>query len=115
MQSPGVTDRQAADWNAFDATMLCILAGISANSSSPQAIAKQIPAVANYAPGHPAFSYLQLAKAIRDLRSGKPVHYIGIGGGDDLDANGDRRVASYFEYKFVNGAQVISKYLVLEH
>jgi branched-chain amino acid transport system substrate-binding protein len=99
----GTTTRASSDQNTFDATMLCILSAIAGKSSKGTDIAKNLQRV-SAAPGR-TYSYLNLAAAIKALRAGKDINYVGVGGGDDLDANGDVKSSNYVVYRFVNGNQ----------
>jgi hypothetical protein len=83
--------------------MLCILASIAGNSSRPSDIARNLQRVSS-APGK-NYTYLQLGAAIRDLRAGKDINYVGVAGQVDFNAKGDIRSGTYAVYKFVNGDQ----------
>ena len=91
------------DQNTFDATMLCFLAAVAGNSDKPADIAKNLQRV-SAAPGR-TYSYLQLGAAIRVLRAGKDINYVGVGGQDDFDSKGDLGSGTYAFYKFINGDQ----------
>ena len=102
-RNPGAPNRQPSDQNTFDATMLCFLAAVAGNSDKPADIAKNLQRV-SAAPGR-TYSYLQLGAAIRALRAGKDINYVGVGGQDDFDSKGDLRSGTYAFYKFINGDQ----------
>jgi ABC-type branched-subunit amino acid transport system substrate-binding protein len=108
--SPGLKDRQTLDGNNFDATMLCILSAIAANSPKGTDMAKKMQAV-SAPPGKP-YTWLQLADAIRDLRAGKDINYEGIGGSIDFDANGDPTGGAFDWYQYVNSQiKVLKQYI----
>ena len=83
--------------------MLCFLAALAGNSSKPADIAKNLQRV-SAAPGK-TYSYLQLGEAIRAVRAGKDINYVGVGGQDDFDSKGDLRGGTYAVFRFVNGEQ----------
>ncbi len=99
--APGDAPRQSLDVNEFDAAMTCILGSIAANSNNGKAIASKLRAISG--PPGEKFTFLQLAAAIKALRSGKDINYEGIAGAIDWDANGDPASATYDFYKYING------------
>lgn len=96
----GTKERQTLDQNNFDATMLCILAAVAANSSDGKKIASQIRRVSG--PPGKKYTYLELDRAIRDLRAGRDIDYEGVSGSIDLDQRGDSTAGTYDWYQFVN-------------
>lgn len=78
---------------AFDSVMMTFLAALDARSADPLKFKDDIQKVTN--PPGPEYTYLQLGQAVKALLSGKPVHYAGVSGPLDLDANGDPTAARF--------------------
>lgn len=107
--SPGLKERQTLELNNFDGAMMCILASIAAKSSRGSEIVKHVRRVSS-PPGR-TYTYLNLTQAIRDLRAGRDINYEGVGGGADLDANGDLQTAIYNVFTYKDGKQSVIRQL----
>ena len=110
--SPGIKTRQTFDAQSFDATMLCILASIAAQSNSASAIKDKMQEVSG--PPGTKYTFQQLPQAIKDLLAGKDIDYEGASGPINFAANGDPTAGTYDEYKYVGGklsitGQVLAK------
>ncbi|HXF98039.1 MAG TPA: hypothetical protein VNJ46_05440 [Gaiellaceae bacterium] len=58
------------------------------------------------APGR-AYTFLELADAIKALRAGKDINYEGVGGPAGFDRNGDLRAAVFNVFTYRDGRQVV--------
>jgi ABC-type branched-subunit amino acid transport system substrate-binding protein len=110
-KSAGGADRYTYDAQLFDATILCGLASVAAGSTDGPAIEAKLRAVS--APPGRKYTYLQLDKAIADLRAGKDIDYEGVSGPIDLDEHGDPTAATYEIWKYVHGKLTVLRHVVV--
>lgn len=89
----GGAGRYTFDVQAFDATLMCVLAAVAAGSNEPQAIRDQLTAVSR-APGE-RVDYRDLAGALRAAANGDEIDFDGVSGPIDFDENGDPTVGTY--------------------
>jgi branched-chain amino acid transport system substrate-binding protein len=92
LSAPGPR-RFALDANNFDAGILCGLAAVAAGSSAPAKIAAEMPKISG--PSGAPFTYMQLSEAMRVLVAGKRIHYEGVSGPIDFNAQGDTSSGTY--------------------
>jgi len=102
-------ERGSFDAQEFDATMLCYLAAVAANSTDAAKISGEVLKVAN-SPGK-TFTYLELPEAIKALRAGEDIDYNGVSGPIQLGANGDTETALYEQFRFIKGKLTVEKTL----
>jgi ABC-type branched-subunit amino acid transport system substrate-binding protein len=81
------------DAQAFDATMLCVLAAVAAGSDDPEAIRDQLARISG-GPGE-RVDFRDLAGAFRALADGRPIDFDGVSGPIEFDANGDPTIGTY--------------------
>lgn len=106
----GTKARQTLDGNNFDATMLCSLAALSAGSSDGRDIAENLQKVSG--PPGPKYTWLELDKAVADLRAGKDIDYEGVSGSIDLDDKGDPTAGAFDWFEYVDSKlTVLQQYL----
>jgi len=86
------------DAEVFDATTLCFLAAVAADSTDGREVASRIRSVS----GPPGRGYgpAQISQAVRDLRAGREIDYRGASGPLDLDARGDPTAAIFGVFRF---------------
>jgi branched-chain amino acid transport system substrate-binding protein len=87
---------------ALDAANVAFLAALRACSSSPARIKTNLVRVSG--PPGAKVTFLQLAKAIKLVRTGKEIDYEGAFSPVDFDANGDIGSAVFEIWKYENGA-----------
>ncbi|MEN3280573.1 MAG: branched-chain amino acid transport system substrate-binding protein [Solirubrobacteraceae bacterium] len=90
--------RGSFDAQAFDATMLCVLAAVAADSNDGRAIRDALPRVAG-PPGR-KYTFEQLPAAIAALGRGQDIDYEGVSGPIDFDSHGDVTAAYYDVYRY---------------
>lgn len=105
--APGIEEQQPYMQNGFDATILCVLAAVSADSTEGRKLAEELIPVS--CPGGAKYSYLELGKALKDLKAGKDVDLQGVSGPLDLDENGDVRAAYVNVYRYIDGKLTVQK------
>jgi len=86
---------------SFDAVILAFLAAVKADSNKPDVFKQQLQAV-SAGPGT-AYTWLQLANAIKAVHSGRNINYQGAWSPIDWDKNGDPTSALYVVWKHANG------------
>lgn len=91
-KAPG-PGRSALDSNNFDAGILCGLAAVAAHSNSAPQITAEMMKISG--PSGAQFTYLKLANAMRALVAGKRIHYEGVSGPIDFNAQGDTSAGTY--------------------
>jgi ABC-type branched-subunit amino acid transport system substrate-binding protein len=106
-RSPGVEQQQPYMQNGFDATMLCALGAVAAQSTDGRAIAEEL--IAPSTPGGPEYSYQELDQAIADLGAGKDVDFQGVSGPLDLDDNGDVQAGYVNVYRYIDGKLTVER------
>jgi ABC-type branched-subunit amino acid transport system substrate-binding protein len=104
LSAPG-PKRSALDANNFDSGILCGLAAVAAGANTPSLIATQLPKLSG--PAGSPFTYLQLAAAMRALRAGTRIHYVGVSGPIEFNAQGDTSAGTYDLSTWKNGALVL--------
>ena len=87
---------------AFDAAAIVALAIEHADSENPADIRDSLRAVAN--PPGESVGPKDLARALELIRSGQDVNYVGAGGDQDFDAQGD--VINTIQLWRINGSQI---------
>lgn len=85
--------RFALDDNNFDSGILCGLAAIAAGTNDPAKINAQIRKISG--PNGQQFTFTKLADAMRALRAGTQIHYMGVSGAIDFDAKGDTTTGTF--------------------
>ena len=100
-KAAGGADRYSLDANTFDATVVCFLAAVAADSTEPAAIRGKVREITG-GPGE-KYTFVQLAEAVKALRSGKRIDFDGVSGPLDLDRNGDPTASLYDIFQFKNG------------
>ena len=91
------------DFN-FDATVICALAAVKANSTAPGDVAKQIQAVSG--PPGTKYTFQQLKEALADVAAGKDIDYEGASGPIDMNGAGDPTAALYATWTYKGGKLV---------
>jgi ABC-type branched-subunit amino acid transport system substrate-binding protein len=99
--------RYALDDNMFDAGILCGLAAIGAGSNDPAAINGQMRKISG--PAGKEFTFTKLADAIKALRAGTQIHYMGVSGAIDFDAVGDTSTGTFDISTWKNGQLVLDR------
>jgi ABC-type branched-subunit amino acid transport system substrate-binding protein len=99
--------RATLDANSFDAGILCFLASVSAGSHDAKAITAQMREVAG--PPGKKVTYLDLADAVKTLRSGGKIDYQGVSGPIDFDQHGDPTTGLYDLFHFAGGKLVVDR------
>ena len=100
-KAAGGADRYSLDANTFDATLVCFLAAVAADSTEPAAIRGKVREIAG-GPGE-KYTFVQLVDAVKALRAGKRIDFDGVSGPLDLDKNGDPTASLYDIFQFKNG------------
>jgi ABC-type branched-subunit amino acid transport system substrate-binding protein len=90
--------------NSYDAFVAPVLAAIAARSTSGPKIAGQMRRVAG--PPGKAYSFTDLAGAIKAIVAGKDINYQGASGPLDFDANGDITASQFQMWQYQNGQLV---------
>ena len=103
----GEDQRGTFDTLAFDGVMVCALAAMAANSTSPADITAAIGTVAN-APGEKV-TYLNGFDVLSD---GGEIDYDGVAGGIEFGDNGDNIFGVYEQFQFVDGELVVADDLI---
>lgn len=98
---PDDVQRQTFDAQAFDATILCYLAAVSAGSTDGEEMSDAV--IDLTAPGGTEYSWRQLPEAIEALQNGEDIDYDGASGPIDMDENGDATAGVYDIYRFKGG------------
>lgn len=93
--------RSALDTNDFDAAVLCGLAAVAAGSTDPAKISAELPKLTG--PGGQPFTYTQLPQAMKALREGKTIHYVGVSGPIEFNSSGDTSSGVYDLSKWMGG------------
>lgn len=99
--------RYALDDNMFDAGILCGLAAIAAGSNDPAKINAQMRKISG--PDGQQFTYTKLSDAMKALRSGTQIHYMGVSGAIDFDAQGDTSTGTFDLSTWKNGQLVLDR------
>ncbi|TAN31808.1 hypothetical protein EPN29_11390 [bacterium] len=99
--------RFALDDNNFDAAILCGLAAIAAGSNDPAAINAQMRKISG--PDGQPFTFTQLAGAMKALRAGTQIHYMGVSGAIDFDAKGDTSTGTFDLSTWKNGQLTLDR------
>ena len=99
--------RFALDDNNFDAGILCGLAAIAAGSNDPAAINGQMRKISG--PDGQPFTFTKLGDAMKALRSGAQIHYMGVSGAIDFDAKGDTSTGTFDLSTWKNGQLVLDR------
>jgi ABC-type branched-subunit amino acid transport system substrate-binding protein len=106
-KAAGGVDRFSLDANTFDATLVCVLAAVAANSTEPAAIKERVRAITG--PPGEKYNFLQLADAMKALQAGKDIDFEGVSGPLDLDKNGDPTTALYDLFEFRGGRLQVTR------
>jgi len=93
--------------NGFDATMLCALGAVAAQSTDGREIAEKIIALSG--PGGPEHDYQQLDRAIADAGAGKDVDFQGVSGPLNLDDDGDVQAGYVNVYRYIDGTLTVER------
>jgi branched-chain amino acid transport system substrate-binding protein len=99
--------RYALDNNMFDAGILCGLAAIAAGSNDPAAINGQMRKISG--PDGKQFTFTKLADAMKALRAGTQIHYMGVSGAINFDAKGDTSTGTFDISTWKNGQLVLDR------
>jgi branched-chain amino acid transport system substrate-binding protein len=99
--------RYALDNNMFDAGILCGLAAIAAGSNDPAAINGQMRKISG--PDGNQFTFTKLADAMKALRAGTQIHYMGVSGAINFDAKGDTSTGTFDISTWKNGQLVLDR------
>jgi len=99
--------RSALDDNNFDAGILCGLAAIAAGSNDPAKVNAQMRKISG--PNGKPFTFTALAGAMEALRAGTQIHYIGVSGAIDFDAQGDTSTGTFDLSTWKNGVLVLDR------
>lgn len=99
--------RFALDDNNFDSGILCGLAAIAAGSNDPAAINAQMRKISG--PTGQEFTYTKLGDAMKALRAGTLIHYMGVSGAIDFDAKGDTSTGTFDLSTWKNGQLVLDR------
>lgn len=99
--------RYALDDNMFDAGILCGLAAIAAGSNDPAKINAQMRKISG--PDGQQFTYTKLSDAMKALRAGTQIHYMGVSGAIDFDAQGDTSTGTFDLSTWKNGQLVLDR------
>ncbi|HVC78593.1 MAG TPA: ABC transporter substrate-binding protein [Candidatus Micrarchaeaceae archaeon] len=99
--------RFALDDNNFDSGILCGLAAIAAGSNDPAAINAQIRKISG--PTGQEFTFTKLGDAMKALRAGTQIHYMGVSGAIDFDAKGDTSTGTFDLSTWKNGQLVLDR------
>ena len=92
----------------FDATILCYLAAVAADSTDGQQLADKLIDIT--APGGDEFSWQQLPEAIKALQDGKDIDYTGASGPIDMDVHGDPTAGVFDVYQYTSaGLEVVGE------
>jgi ABC-type branched-subunit amino acid transport system substrate-binding protein len=86
LKAPGPR-RSALDTNNFDAGILCGLAAVAAQSNDAAKVVTEMTKISG--PSGKKFTYLKLAAAMKTLAAGTRIHYMGVSGPIDFNAQGD--------------------------
>ncbi len=85
--------RFALDDNMFDAGILCGLAAVAAGSNDPAKINAQMRNISG--PNGQEFTFTKLADAMKALRSGTQIHYMGVSGAINFNSVGDTTTGTF--------------------
>ena len=99
--------RFALDDNNFDSGILCGLAAIAAGSNDPAAINAQMRKISG--PTGQEFTFTKLGDAMKALRAGTLIHYMGVSGAIDFDAKGDTSTGTFDLSTWKNGQLVLDR------
>jgi len=99
--------RFALDSNNFDSGILCGLAAIAAGSNDPAAINAQMRKISG--PTGEEFTFTKLGDAMKALRAGTQIHYMGVSGAIDFDAKGDTSTGTFDLSTWKNGQLVLDR------
>ena len=99
--------RFALDDNMFDAGILCGLAAIAAGSNDPAKVNAQMRKISG--PDGQQFTFTKLSDAMKALRSGTQIHYMGVSGAIDFDAQGDTSTGTFDLSTWKNGQLVLDR------
>ncbi|MHB8590191.1 MAG: ABC transporter substrate-binding protein [Candidatus Dormibacteraceae bacterium] len=99
--------RFALDDNNFDSGILCGLAAIAAGSNDPAKVNAQMRKISG--PDGQQFIFTKLADAMKALRAGTQIHYIGVSGAIDFDAQGDTSTGTFDLSTWKNGQLVLDR------
>jgi len=91
---------------AYDSVVVAFLAALKAKSVKGPAISAQIPAVTN-PPGH-AYTYLNLAAAIRAVLAGQSIHYEGVSGPLDIGSSNAPTEALYSLWEYTPAGKLVT-------
>ncbi|WP_426242702.1 ABC transporter substrate-binding protein [Nocardioides sp. LHG3406-4] len=105
-------ERGPFDAQVFDASMLCYLAAVAADSTDPGDITAKVRDVAN-APGK-EYSYLDLPEAIKALQAGEDIDYAGASGPIQIGEDGDTEIALYEQFRFIDGKLTVENQITVE-
>ncbi len=93
--------RFALDANNFDSGILCGLAAIAAGSNGAAAINGQMRKISG--PTGQEFTFNKLSDAMKALRAGTHIHYMGVSGAIDFDTKGDTSTGTFDLSTWKNG------------
>ena len=99
--------RFALDDNMFDAGILCGLTAVAAGSNDPALVNAQMRKISG--PDGKQFTYTKLSDAMKALRSGTQIHYMGVSGAIDFDAKGDTSTGTFDLSTWKNGTLVLDR------
>lgn len=100
-QQSGGPPRTTYEAQTFDATTLCFLAAVAADSSNGTKIRDELQAVSG--PPGTKYTFQDLGQAVKDLMAGKQIDYEGVSGPINFDQNGDPSAATYDVWQYQNG------------
>jgi ABC-type branched-subunit amino acid transport system substrate-binding protein len=99
--APKSIKRQTFDAQNFDAVILCYLSAVAAGKADGQKMADNVRDVS--APPGTSYSWEQLPAAIKALKDGDDIDYVGAAGGIDMNDAGDATSGVYDTYRYKNG------------
>lgn len=91
--------------SAYDATILAGLAAVKAGKNDPKAIRDALRSVAN--PPGKQLGPGQFAEAVKAIKAGQDIDYVGASGPQNFDKNGD--VAGTYGHWEVEGGKIVTK------
>jgi len=99
--APKSVGRNTFDSQNFDAVTLCYLAAVAAGSNDGKQMAAKLRDLSG--PPGTKYTWQQLPQAVKALKDGKDIDYIGASGDINLDQNGDPTVGVYDQLRFSGG------------
>lgn len=92
--APGGPESYSLNSNQFDATILCGLAAVAAQSNDPAKLVGKVVGLTNDDSAQP-YTFLKLADAMKALVSGQSIRYVGASGPIHFGPDGDTTSGLY--------------------